>query len=165
VIQGLHHVAIATADLERFVDCYKQWFGFEDVFRGSWNETSEPIGRMVQLPRSAAHYAMLRLGNTYIEAFQYTSPEGTRFERRMCDPGLTHICLHVDDILTEYQRLRALGMEFHCPPRGSKELLATYGRDCDGNVVELLQVISPEHPFPYLGQANASQTSSLQSAQ
>ena len=78
-------------------------------------------------------------------------PEGERFERRMCDPGLIHICLYVDDAWAEYERLSALGMEFHCEPGGAGTMLATYGRDCDGNVVELLEVIAQDHPFPYLG--------------
>lgn len=153
MIKGLHHVAIATADLERFIDHYQRWFGFEVAHRGAWDETSERIGRMVQLPRSVARYAMLRLGSNYIEAFQYLAPEGTRFERRMCDPGLIHICLYVDDVQAEYERLSALGMEFHCPPGGSGTILVTYGRDCDGNVVELLQILTEDHPYRYLGQA------------
>src|SRR3546814_7396738 len=105
---------------------------------------------MVQLPGSSARYAMIRLGSFYMEVFQYHQPEGVRIERRMCDPGLIHICLYVDDAQAEYERLSALGMEFHCPPGGAGTMLATYGRDCDGNVVELLQVIAADHPFPLL---------------
>ena len=105
---------------------------------------------MVQLPGSAAKYAVLRLGSFYLEAFQYLDPQGEKLARRMCDQGLIHICLHVDDIQKEYERLSALGMEFHCPPGGPRSLLATYGRDCDGNVVELLQIRMENHPFPFL---------------
>jgi len=41
-------------------------------------------------------------------------------------------------------------------------MLATYGRDCDGNVVELLQVIAPDHPFPFLD-GSAGQAAPLSS--
>lgn len=150
MILGLHHVAISTPDLDRFVDHYQRWFGFERVAEGGWERDNERVGRMVQLPESAARYAMIRLGSFYIEVFQYLEPVGTRFERRMCDPGLIHICLYVDDAWAEYERLKGLGMEFHCPPGGAGTMLATYGRDCDGNVVELLQVIAEDHPFPLL---------------
>ena len=149
MIRGFHHIAISTADLERFVDHYQRWFGFERAADGGWDRDNERIGRMVQLPGSAAKYAMIRLGGFYIEVFQYLEPAGTRIERRMCDPGLIHICLYVDDVMAEYERLSALGMEFHCPPGGSGTMLATYGRDCDGNVVELLQITTPDHPFPF----------------
>ena len=47
-----------------------------------------------------------------------------------------------------YERLKGLGMHFHCPP-GEGTLRATYGRDCDGNVVELLQIAGPECTFQF----------------
>lgn len=149
MIAGVHHLAISTHDLDRFIDHYQRWYGFEPVANGGWTSDNERIGQMVQLPGSAARYAMLRLGSFYLEVFQYDEPRGQRFERRMCDPGLIHLCLYVEDIEAEYARLCELGMEFHCPPGGSGTMLATYGRDCDGNVVELLQVIAPDHPFPF----------------
>lgn len=151
MICGVHHLAISTPDLERFVDHYQRWYGFERVADGGWEAGNERIGRMVQLPGSAARYAMIRLDRFYIEVFQYLEPVGTRTDRRMCDHGLIHLCLYVDDIEAEYARLSALGMDFHCPPGGPDTMQATYGRDCDGNVVELLQVIAPDHPFPFLG--------------
>jgi hypothetical protein len=47
----------------------------------------------------------------------------------------------VTDIDAEYERLKAAGMVFHCPPQAAgKGFRATYGRDPDGNVVELLEV-------------------------
>ena len=59
----------------------------------------------------------------------------------MCDHGITHLCLQVEDIDGEYERLKAAGMTFHCAPqKAGKGLRATYGRDPDGNVVELLEV-------------------------
>src|SRR3546814_21004764 len=93
---------------------------------------------------------MIRLGSFYMEVFQYHQPEGVRIERRMCDPGLLHICLYVADAQAEYERLSALGMEFHCPLGGARTMLPTYGRVCDGNVVALLKVIAEAYPFPLL---------------
>jgi hypothetical protein len=93
---------------------------------------------------------VIRLGRFYIEAWQYLRPEGTRIEHRMCDPGLVHLCFCVDDIWAEYRRLSELGMEFHCTPWGKGRMLSTYGRDCDGNVVELLEAVASDHPFPLL---------------
>lgn len=147
MITAFHHVAIATHDLERFVDHYRRWFGFEAVADGGWEAHHEAVGIMVGLPGSAARYRMLRLGSFHLEVFQYAEPVGERIERRMCDPGLTHLCLYVDDIDAEYARLRALGMTFHCPPIGGAVTRATYGRDCDGNVVELLQIVAEDHPY------------------
>ena len=49
----------------------------------------------------------------------------------------------------EYERLVAAGMTFHCaPPQlGAGMIRATYGRDPDGNIVELQEIIDPAIPF------------------
>ncbi|HJP36347.1 MAG TPA: VOC family protein, partial [Gammaproteobacteria bacterium] len=61
--------------------------------------------------------------------------------RPVCDHGITHLCLQVSDIDAEYERLKAAGMVFHCPPQAVGDAIhATYGRDPDGNVVELLEI-------------------------
>src|SRR3546814_7975716 len=63
MIRGFHHVAVTTPDLERFIDHYERWFGFERVAEGGWEPDNERVGRMVQLPGSSARYAMIRLGS------------------------------------------------------------------------------------------------------
>jgi hypothetical protein len=67
--------------------------------------------------------------------------------RPVCDHGITHLCLNVTDIDKEYERLNAAGMRFHCPPQHMGALKATYGRDPDGNVVELLEVTDAKNPI------------------
>ena len=65
----------------------------------------------------------------------------------MCDHGITHLCLDVSDIDAEYARLKGAGMRFHCPPQDLGAARATYGRDPDGNVVELQEVMEPTSPM------------------
>ncbi|WP_370310558.1 VOC family protein [Sphingobium abikonense] len=142
MIRGVHHLAISTADLDRFVDHYERWFGFERAgAEGGWQPGNARIDQMVGLKDSSARYQMIRLGNLHIEIFQYDSNDPRTVHPRMCDHGITHLCLYCDDVFAEYERLSRLGMEFHCPPGGSAATRATYGRDCDGNVVELLQIV------------------------
>lgn len=142
MIRGVHHLAISTADLDRFVDHYERWFGFERAgAEGGWQPGNARIDQMVGLKDSSARYQMIRLGNLHIEIFQYDSNHPRTVHPRMCDRGITHLCLYCDDVIAEYERLSRLGMEFHCPPGGSAATRATYGRDCDGNVVELLQIV------------------------
>jgi catechol 2,3-dioxygenase-like lactoylglutathione lyase family enzyme len=80
-----------------------------------------------------------------IEFFQYSSPEPKPIDpgRRVCDHGYTHICFEVQDIDQEFERLRNAGMKFHSPPpKGDPGgLRAIYGRDPDGNVVELMEIL------------------------
>lgn len=149
MIRGVHHLAVSTPDLDRFVDHYQRWFGFERCGGGGWEPGNERVDTMVGLKDSAARYEMIRLGNLYIEVFQYSAPAGGPVRPRMCDHGLIHLCLYSDDVFADYERLKRLGMEFNCPPGGSAATRATYGRDCDGNVVELLQIVEPECAFRF----------------
>ena len=60
------------------------------------------------------------------------------------DHGITHICLDVTDIDEEYERLKAAGMLFHCPPQDVGDgVRCTYGCDPDGNIVEIVEVSNP----------------------
>ncbi|KQM21047.1 VOC family protein [Novosphingobium sp. Leaf2] len=150
MIRGVHHLAISTPDLERFIDHYQRWFGFELAGApGGWEPGNQRIDQMVGLENSSARYAMIRLGNLHIEVFQYTSNDPQTVHPRMCDRGITHLCLYCDDVFAEYERLAALGMVFNGPPGGSAATRATYGRDCDGNVVELLQIVDPSCGFGF----------------
>lgn len=149
MIVGIHHLAISTPDIDRFVDHYQRWFGFERSGGGGWEGGNERIDQMVGLKDSAARYEMIRLGNLYIEVFEYSAPVGQAVHPRMCDHGITHLCLYTDDVFADYERLLGLGMTFNGPPGGTAATRATYGRDCDGNVVELLQIVDAESSFRF----------------
>jgi catechol 2,3-dioxygenase-like lactoylglutathione lyase family enzyme len=66
----------------------------------------------------------------------------------VCDHGITHLCLDVEDLDAEYERLLAAGMTFNSPPQDLGAGVRTvYGRDPDGNVVELHELSPAEHAF------------------
>ena len=152
MIRGVHHVAISTGDLDRLVAFYTDHFGFEPVMTSSWSDRPE-IDAIVGLERSAARQAMLRAGNAYLEIFEYSQPEGRPGDpdRPASDHGYTHFCVDVTDIDAEYERLSAAGMRFHAPPpradQVSGRVRATYGRDPDGNIIELQEILDPDVAF------------------
>ena len=141
MIHGINHVAISTADIERLSAFYMDLLGFEEVFRLNWDVGHEVLDSITGLRDSSARIIMLKCGNACIELFEYASPPPKPGDpaRPVCDHGITHVCLQVTDIEQEYQRLKDAGMEFHCAPQTLGDLAATYGRDPDGNVVELLE--------------------------
>lgn len=150
MIRGVHHVAISTADLDRLAAFYTELFGFETVMSTSWRDRPV-IDEIVGLQGSAARQVMLKSGNAFIEIFEYESPAGDAGpeNRTAADRGYTHFCIDVQDIDAEYERLSAAGMRFHCPPPqlGGGRVRATYGRDPDGNIVELQEVLDPDIAF------------------
>ena len=149
MIRGIHHTAISTADLERSVRFYRDLLGFEEIFTSGWKRGAETADKITGLKNSAAQLVMLKAGNACIEIFEYSSPQAKPGDpkRPACDHGITHLCLDVSDIEAEYARLKAAGMVFHCPPQNMGEVSATYGRDPDGNIVELLEVIDKANPI------------------
>ena len=149
MIRGIHHTAISTGDIERALGFYRDLLGFEVVFEFGWPKGTDQADQITGLDGSASKIAMLRAGNAYLELFQYEAPPPRPGdpERPVCDHGITHIALDVCDIDAEYQRLSAAGMRFHCPPLDMGIAKATYGRDPDGNVVELQEILAADSPM------------------
>jgi len=151
MIRGVHHVAVATGDLDRLVGFYRDLLGFQPVSRGGWEAGSPVIDSIVGLHGSAARTAVLRAGNLYVEVFEYVSPRGHPgdSDRPVSDHGYTHFCIDVTDIDAEYARLTAAGMRFHASPPAASDMggaiRATYGRDPDGNVIELQEILDPNY--------------------
>ena len=151
MITGIHHTAISTGDIERSLRFYRDLLGFEVVSDSRWPVGIQVADEITGLKDSSARMIMLRIGEgdleDRIELFQFSSPKPKPSDpnRPVCDHGYTHICVGVTNVDAEYERLKAGGMKFHCPPKrmgGNSKV--TYGRDPDGNVIELLGPGSPE---------------------
>ncbi len=146
MINDIQHTAISTGDMERALAFYRDLLGFEVLSDTSWEKGSEQtarVERLMELDGVAFRVAMLRLGTSQLELFEFDSPVPTPSDpnRPVCDHGITHICLSVTDIDSEYERLERAGMRFHGPPVDfGGRTVATYGRDPDGNVVELYEL-------------------------
>jgi len=149
MIRGVHHTAISTGDLGRALTFYRDLLGFEVAMEFEWPQGTEPADSITGLKDSAARAVMLKAGNMMVEIFEYSSPSPKEGNpgRPVCDHGVTHICVDVVDIDSEYDRLRSAGMTFHCPPQDLGFAKATYGRDPDGNVVELQEVLDKSSPM------------------
>ncbi len=149
MIRGIHHTAISTPDIDRALAFYCDLLGFEVVVNGAWPRGVESVDTLIGLKGSAARMAMLRKGNTMLEFFDFESPVPApgNPQRPVNDHGLTHICFDVTDLRSEYARLKDAGMSFHSEPLGSGDSCSVYGRDPDGNVIELVEFGRPDHPM------------------
>lgn len=150
MIHGIHHIAIHTPDLSRMMQFYVGVLGFEEAAPVyEWADNPE-IDATIGVEGSRAKTVMLRAGNCYIELFEYASPAARNAPPlRPNDHGYTHLALEVTDIEAEYARLSASGMLFARPDvMDGGAIKAVYGKDPDGNVIEIQQV-SDEHPFAF----------------
>ena len=146
MIIGFHHAAISTPDLDRCVTFYKDVVGCEEAWSFAWPTGSPAADEMTGLEGSAARAIMLKLGETYLEIFEFSAPTPKQQTetRPVCDHGITHICLLVKNLHDEYQRMKSAGMHFHSEPLTQDSGYVVYGRDPDGNVVELIEFTEPD---------------------
>lgn len=142
MIKTMNHVGISVRNIERSVAFYRDLFGMEVLIEPR-PFSGELYEKIMALNGAAGKVALLKGPGMKIELFEFThpSPQVTDDDRPVCDHGISHFCIEVTDIDGEYQRLKELGVPFHCPPQSYRGLAsATYGRDPDGNVFELLEV-------------------------
>ncbi|MCH2173456.1 VOC family protein [Myxococcota bacterium] len=149
MIQGIHHTAISTGDLDRSLRFYRDVLGFELMMDHRWEQGTDNMDRTMNLRDTSARCVLLRTTNAMIEIFEYESPRPAPGDpaRPLCDHGITHLCLEVDDIDAEYDRLVKAGMHFHSPPVQNDGARMTYGRDPDGNAIELIEFQRDEEPL------------------
>jgi catechol 2,3-dioxygenase-like lactoylglutathione lyase family enzyme len=140
MIKGVHHVAISTPDIDRLAAFYCDQLGFERTFDTAWEPGTVAADRITGLRDTSARTAMLRATNLYLELFEFRAPipRAADPRRPVCDHGITHLCLIVDDVDAACEHV---GLEFHSPPQDLGGGVRTvYGRDPDGNIVELKEL-------------------------
>jgi glyoxylase I family protein len=139
MIEGMDHVGISVANLDRAIDFYQHILEMKKVsggtFAGGQYET------IMRLPGATGRSATLAAEGMKIELFEFHNPMPAPSNplRPVCDHGITHICIRVKDINHEYEKMRAAGMVFHSAPLLFGSTRAAYGRDPDGNVLELIE--------------------------
>jgi catechol 2,3-dioxygenase-like lactoylglutathione lyase family enzyme/ketosteroid isomerase-like protein len=143
MINGVHHVNLATADMDRFLRFYRDQLGLEQ--RGdNWLEPgNEAFETIVGLAGTRVRIAQLAAGNLQLEVFAYEHPQPAEgVPMRSCDVGIRHLAFDVTDIDAEYERLVGLGVSFFSPPQSidGAGVRSVYLRDPDGNIVELQEV-------------------------
>lgn len=141
MIQELNHVGLSVTSLERAVAFYRDLLGMEVVIAAPFG--GERYETITGLKGTKGRAALLELKGTGLRVelfeFDYPAPAALDPRRPVCDRGITHFCIGVTDIESEYSRLKAAGVHFHSAPYRSPTSTAVYGRDPDGNVFELLE--------------------------
>lgn len=94
----VHHICIQTNNYDKSLQFYKDVLGFELI-----SEASNFHQR---------HYnSWLKLGEFYIELQTGKVGENLR-NYEVHSEGIVHLCLWVEDLFQEVQRIKALGVEF-----------------------------------------------------
>lgn len=145
MIRGIHHVGIHTADLDRLRTFYEQAFGFEAVGDEIDLADVPEAALVIGMERTVARCLMMKAHNCFVELFEWAEPGERREPLQANDRGYTHFMVDVEDIEAEYERLSALGMTFVGPaPVRFGNTASIYGRDPDGNIIEIGEIPAGE---------------------
>jgi catechol 2,3-dioxygenase-like lactoylglutathione lyase family enzyme len=142
VIKGFNHIGISVRDLDRSIAFYRDLLGL-DLLVQPFPFAGPMFSQVMGVDGAEGRMCVMRKESLQLELFEFArpGPATKNHNYSVADHGLTHFGIDVEDIDATYDRLAAAGVRFHCPvqtfPGGMR---ATYGRDMDGNVFELLEM-------------------------
>lgn len=143
MIKRMNHIGMSVRDIDRSIAFYRDLLGMEVLLAPI--SFSGPIYEAVMgLKGAAGKVAVVQKADMEIELFEFStpSPQPNSGDRQVCEHGISHLSFEVSDIEGEYERLIAAGVVFHCSPQTFKHgAIATYARDPDGNVFELVELL------------------------
>ena len=129
MIHRIDHTTITVRDLQRSIDFYTRLLGFT-VHRELW------------IPESRLRIVFLRLGDTVLELFGVPETLGEALSHVNEVVGYKHICLSVDRVDEEYERLTAAGVAFRITPTTVQEWVRiAFFCDPDGMDIELIEYL------------------------
>jgi catechol 2,3-dioxygenase-like lactoylglutathione lyase family enzyme len=142
-MNAFNHVGQCVTDLERSKRFYCELFGF--TLEREINPPDENSAQLLSLaPPLGMTAAYLVRDGLVLELIHFGAQEQSQpfRERRMNEPGLTHVSLSVDDIGAACARVPELGGEVI---DSSNIGNAVFIRDPDGQLVELLPMTYRRH--------------------
>ncbi len=149
VSNGLHHIGFSVSDIGRSIDFYRLLLQREPAQRRFFDEKyiADIVG--YEGCEMDCAYFVLPGNDALLELLEYKKPRSTGVDMETYNAGNSHLCLIVDDLEAEYERLVSAGVSFrsrpvYVPTETQEEMAAggaaLYLRDPDGITVELYQL-------------------------
>lgn len=135
-----NHIGISVTDIDRSIAFYRDMLGLDqlcDVFPFG----GEHFEAIMDIPGVGGRMCMIGRNDLQLELFEFAGSKEKDPAYPVSDRGYSHFGITVDDIDATYEKLRAAGVRIHCPVITfmGGTMRATYCRDPDGNVFEILQ--------------------------
>lgn len=128
----IHHVAIVVHDMDKALAVYR-------------DQLHMPLDVLLPIASDGVRIAFLPAGESNIELVEPTDPStGVARFLESRGEGFHHVCLEVDDVQAELDRLAAAGLELidKQPRRGAEGPVAfIHPRSCNGVLVELIEAV------------------------
>jgi len=120
-IEGIDHVALAVADVERSANWYADVLGFERHYEGRWNGVPTFIGK----------------GTTAIALFPARTPDAKTAAKSAHKTGMLHLAFRANrkNFLAAQKELKRRGIQFTFEDHEISHSI--YFRDLDNHLLEI----------------------------
>jgi len=142
VFKELDHAAMSVKDMEKAIAFYCDVVGMEKVFD---REFDVQMARLIGVEGTMARIVHLRLGQAFLELFDYEYPKGRepRSDAQQSDFGLIHIGFTVEDFWATYQHLLDRGVQFLADPVEFRPgVFVGYFHGVEQEVCEIREVVA-----------------------
>ena len=120
MITGFIHFSFTVSDLEQAESFFAEMLQMKKVGGGIYD--FEYIRNVIGYPDAVLKLAFFtpqqnETGGPLVELIEYVRPQGVPTDTETNRPGNAHLCLEVDEIYVEYDRLKARGVQFKSVPQ------------------------------------------------
>ena len=154
MIKGIHHIGASVPNLDETIAFYQSAVDLPES--GRFEIANSPAADQLSgLHNISCRAAVLRGATTYLELFQFESPQPPPQQiMPVYGPGITHVCFQSPEDDPAFEKFKQQGMEMVSrgdrpvrlnPQRG---ITYAYARDPAGNMFEMEQWVEPPRPFP-----------------
>jgi catechol 2,3-dioxygenase-like lactoylglutathione lyase family enzyme len=140
---SIRHTGIVVTDIEKSIDFYRQYFGFE--VQKDMIESGEYIDNFCSLEDVKVRTVKMALENgDMIELLDFISHPEENNEKRINNIGCTHFALTIENLDELYSAMTNNGVFFNCCPQLSPDgqAKATFCTDPDGTFIELVEILN-----------------------
>ena len=142
---GVHHIGLTVADIERSIAFYHDVLGLT-LHRRRPHVDNDYVAQQTGYDGVVLNVASFSIAGSpqTLEVVQYMTHGGSPAEPSTNQPGISHLCLVVDDLRSTYDDLLRRNVRFRSPPVDitagpNTGGLVVYLNDPDGYTLELFQ--------------------------
>jgi len=136
----LRHAGIVVTDIERSINFYREYFGFE--IQKDMVETGPYIDNYCSMKDVKIRTVKMASENeSMIELLYFMSHPQKKNNSQINDIGCSHIALTIKNLDDLYNVMKSAGITFNCAPQFSPDGRAkvTFCKDPDGTFIELVE--------------------------
>jgi catechol 2,3-dioxygenase-like lactoylglutathione lyase family enzyme len=145
-LSGINHIGLTVADIERSIAFYRDVLGMT-LYRRRPHVDNDYVAQQTGYDGVVLNVASFRVADSAqtLEVVQYMTHNRPAADTATNQPGITHLCLAVDDLQAAYDDLLRKNVRFRSPPvpitaGPNVGGLVVYFYDPDGYMLELFQL-------------------------